>query len=73
MRYASLERINDAGAGIPHAFRVTGDGTARVLLSIVPAGIEDMFREPVRLPEGPPDLEGVAAICGRYGVRFVEP
>jgi len=62
MRSALTEQTNDAGSGIPH-----------VLLSILPAGVEDTLRELAQLPEGPPDLDWVAAICGRYGVRFVEP
>ncbi|WP_224483495.1 cupin domain-containing protein [Robertkochia aurantiaca] len=55
----------------PHSFKVTGDKPARVTLSIFPAGIENMFRALSELPEGPPDFEKIAQICGEHGVRFV--
>ena len=57
--------------GVPHAWRVVGDGPAKVDLSVFPAGLEAMFEELSQLPEGPPDLERVGQICGKYGVRFV--
>ncbi|MEZ5022326.1 MAG: cupin domain-containing protein [Chitinophagales bacterium] len=57
--------------GIPHSWKVVGNQKARVMMSIFPAGIEDMFEELSQLPIRPPDLEKVAQICGKYGVRFV--
>ena len=57
--------------GIPHAWRVTGEEMARVDLSIFPAGLEHMFEAIAAHEPGPPAPETVAAICGRYGVRFV--
>lgn len=57
--------------GIPHSWKVIGNHKARVMMSIFPAGIEDMFKELSQLPIGPPDLEKVAQFCGKYGVRFV--
>ena len=57
--------------GIPHTWRVTGTEKARVDLGFFPAGMENMFLELARLPQGPPDLKVVKEICGRYGVRFV--
>jgi quercetin dioxygenase-like cupin family protein len=65
-----------AGAGmtvsiprnVVHSFEFVTD--ARVLLTLVPAGIEDMFRELAKLSAGPPDFTAVAEICGRYGVFF---
>lgn len=57
--------------GVPHAWRVVGDGPAKVDLSVFPAGLEAMFEELAQLPAGPPDLERVGRICGKYGVRFV--
>ena len=56
--------------GTAHSFKVVGDVTAKVLLSIFPSGIEDMFQELAQLPSGPPDFVQVAEICGRYGVTF---
>lgn len=57
--------------GIPHSWRIVGDKKARVILSVFPSGIEDMFEELAQLPPGPPDFPKVAEICGRYGVNFV--
>lgn len=67
-----------AGAGmtvsvprnVVHSFEFVTD--ARVLLTLVPAGIEEMFRELGQLPAGPPDFATVAEICGRYGVFFAK-
>jgi len=56
---------------VPHIYTVIGDKKARVVFSIYPAGLEGMFEELDALPAGPPDLEKVAEICGRYGVSFV--
>lgn len=56
---------------IPHSFKVAGQVTARVRLSIVPAGLENMFAELGQLPPGPPDPAEVAGICKKYGVSFV--
>lgn len=56
---------------IPHAIKVTGNDAAIVRLSIIPAGLEKMFGELDQLSAGPPDLERVSEICGRYGVTFV--
>jgi quercetin dioxygenase-like cupin family protein len=57
--------------GIPHSWRVVGEEKARAMLSTFPAGLEHMFAELAELPPGPPDLEKVGAICGRYNLRFV--
>jgi hypothetical protein len=38
--------------------------------NIFPAGLENMFEELDKLPEGPPDFN-VAEICERYGIQFV--
>ena len=57
--------------GIPHSWKIIGDSKAKVILSVFPAGIEEMFEELGALPPGPPDFPKVAEICGRYGVKFV--
>lgn len=57
--------------GVPHSWRVVGEENARAMLSIFPSGLEDMFQELAQLPEGPPDLDKVAEICGKYKVKFV--
>ena len=57
--------------GIPHSWKIVGDSKAKVILSVFPAGIEDMFEELGKLPPGPPDFPKVAEICGRFGVKFI--
>ncbi|WP_230471253.1 cupin domain-containing protein [Hymenobacter jejuensis] len=57
--------------GTTHSFRVVGTTKAKVLLSVFPAGLEDMFQELAQLTAGPPDFAVVAEICGRYGITFV--
>ncbi len=57
--------------GIPHAWKVIGTEKAQAMLSIFPAGLENMFEELAQLPPGPPDLGTVAQICGKYQVSFV--
>lgn len=57
--------------GIPHTWKVTGSTPAKVDLSFFPAGMEDMFEELSQLPPGPPDMEKLAEVTGRYGVKFV--
>ena len=57
--------------GVPHSWKIVGSEKAKVILSVFPAGIEVMFEELSRLPEGPPDMQKVTGICGRYGIRFL--
>jgi quercetin dioxygenase-like cupin family protein len=57
--------------GIPHSWKIVGNTKAKVILSVFPAGIEDMFEELGELPPGPPDFPKVAEICGRYGIKFI--
>jgi quercetin dioxygenase-like cupin family protein len=76
VRYNVYGQSIVAGAGmtvsiprnVVHSFEFVTD--ARVLLTVVPAGIEEMFRELGQLPECPPDFAAVATICGKYGVFF---
>ncbi len=55
---------------VPHAYRAAGAG-ARALVTIAPAGMEEMLRELSRLPAGPPDPPRVSEIVARYGISFV--
>ena len=57
--------------GVPHSWKVVGEEKARAMLSIFPAGLEGMFKELSELPPGPPDMEKVTAICGKYNLKFV--
>ncbi len=58
--------------GVPHSWKIIGNKKAKVILSVFPSGIEDMFEELGDLPPGPPDFPKVAEICGRYGITFTE-
>lgn len=60
-----------APKNIPHAWTVVGTEKAKMITSAFPAGIEHMFKELAALPEGPPNFEKVATICGNHGIRFV--
>ncbi|MGB6034985.1 MAG: cupin domain-containing protein [Cryomorphaceae bacterium] len=57
--------------GVPHSWKVVGKEKARAMLSIFPAGLEGMFGELAALPPGPPDMQKVNEICGKYKLRFV--
>ena len=58
---------------VPHAFVTVGPGVTRSTVTAFPAGIELMFEELGALPPGPPVMETVFEICGRYGIRFLQP
>ena len=68
--------------GTPHSFKNESNKPAKMLVSIVPAGLEKMFMEiAVPLAEGattalPPrreDIEKLLAIAPRYGIEFRLP
>lgn len=60
--------------GVPHTWRVVGEVPARMLIMLMPAGLEAYFRELSALPaDGPPDVEQILAISERYGIEFPEP
>lgn len=57
--------------GVPHTWRVVGEGPARMLIMLTPAGLEGYFRELSALPtDGPPDMGRVLEISERYGIEF---
>jgi len=60
-----------APKNIAHAWKVTGTEKVKMITTAFPAGIEAMFQELAKLPEGPPDFEKVAGICGAHGISFV--
>ncbi|GAA5219678.1 cupin domain-containing protein [Membranihabitans marinus] len=60
-----------APKNIPHTWKVVGTEKAKMCTTAFPAGIEHMFNELSKLPEGPPNFPVVAEICGRYGIKFV--
>lgn len=56
----------------PHAFAITGDAPAKMLIMVAPAGLEKYFEELSQLPpNAPPDMEKIAAISARYGIEFL--
>lgn len=57
---------------VPHSWKVIGEKNAKVILSVFPAGIENMFEELGALPPGPPDMEKVMEICARQGISFLK-
>jgi len=57
--------------GIPHSWKVIGTTKAKVMLSIFPAGLENMFRDIAQFPPGAPDPKKLAEICKKYKIQFV--
>ncbi len=60
-----------APKNIPHAWKIVGTEKAKMITSAFPAGIENMFQELAKLPDGPPDFEKVTKICLKHGITFV--
>jgi mannose-6-phosphate isomerase-like protein (cupin superfamily) len=58
--------------GVFHAFWNAGQCPVRFLEVIAPGGFAQYFRElaPLVSRPGPPDLAGIAALAGLYGVEF---
>lgn len=71
----SVRKVAKAGTtvfgprGIPHATMVVGESPARVLLTVLPGNLEQMFRELSELGIAPAP-EAAVAICERYGISF---
>lgn len=68
--------------GTPHSFKNESSQPAKMLISVAPAGLEQMFFEiGVPLPEGataalPPtkeEIEKLIAIAPRYGIEILLP
>ena len=66
--------------GIAHTFRNVGPTPSRMVVLIMPAGFEKMVEEvgepvidPSSPPEGPPDIERLAAVQRKYGVEMPPP
>jgi quercetin dioxygenase-like cupin family protein len=58
--------------GVFHAFWNPGATPVRFLEVIAPSAFAQYFRElaPLLNQQGPPDLAGIAALAGHYGVEF---
>lgn len=67
--------------GSLHSFKNTTDKTARMIISVAPAGLEKMFLEvgvPVKLGDKPPppskaEIEKLLAVAPSYGVEIKVP
>jgi mannose-6-phosphate isomerase-like protein (cupin superfamily) len=73
VRSARAGELVEKPRGVPHAFWNATDEPARVLEVIAPGGFERYFGELAGLipPAVPaPDIEGLAALQERYGVRM---
>lgn len=57
-----------AARGEMHGFRMIE--ASETLVQTAPVSLEAMFEELAALPEGPPDLAAIGAICARYGISF---
>jgi quercetin dioxygenase-like cupin family protein len=58
---------------IPHGFRVSNDGPARLLILTVPAGFEQFvieLSEPTP-PTEPPDMDRFVALAPKYGIEVL--
>lgn len=82
------QHVWDAPAGafvflprdIVHGFRVEGDQPARLLQFNMPAGVEQLFVEAgepaverTLPPPGPPQIDKLLALIGRYNLEIVGP
>jgi len=60
--------------GIPHTFRNVGDEPGEHLVTLVPGGLEKLFREVSAAGlEAPRDSARLAAMSARYGLRLLPP
>jgi quercetin dioxygenase-like cupin family protein len=70
-----------APRGVPHTYRVTSDGPARVLVTSTPGGFADFVRaygvpaERHELPvlDGPPDVERLGRLAAEHGITLLGP
>jgi quercetin dioxygenase-like cupin family protein len=58
---------------IPHTFRVTADGPARLLGVVTPGGFEGFFAAAAAAGAGPHDMPSLAALAGRWRLEFLGP
>lgn len=79
---ASAGMFANMPVGLPHAFKNESNQPAKMLISVAPAGLEDMFFEfGVPLPPGstaalPPskeEIEKLLTIAPRYGIEVLLP
>jgi mannose-6-phosphate isomerase-like protein (cupin superfamily) len=60
--------------GVPHTFTNPGPQTARSLVALTPAGLEDFFAEVEPLAtQAEPDMTAILAVAARHGIEAVGP
>ena len=59
--------------GTAHCWQNVGDEPARVLVIFTPSGMERFFDEFAELPAGPPDLELLKGIGGKFAMGVLGP
>jgi len=68
--------------GVPHSFKNESDKPAKMLISVAPAGLEQMFLETgvppaeaasIALPPTPAEIEKLKTLSAKYGVRILLP
>lgn len=67
--------------GIPHSFCNESDKTVKMLISLIPSGLEDYFFEiGQRFDDGesppkptPEEIEKMVELAPRYGIEFINP
>jgi quercetin dioxygenase-like cupin family protein len=63
-----------APRGIPHTFQCVGTKPGKIHVTISPAGFERFLEEISELASaGPPDMQKVIALGGKYGLEFLGP
>lgn len=55
----------------PHSWESIGAEDLVATVAILPARLEEMFRDLGMMPPGEPDFARVAEICAAHGIRFV--
>lgn len=79
---ASAGMFANMPVGVPHSFQNVSNQPAKMLISVAPAGLENMFFElGLELPEGsttalPPshaEIEKLMAIAPNYGIELIAP
>jgi mannose-6-phosphate isomerase-like protein (cupin superfamily) len=56
---------------VPHSWEAIGADDLEATVAMLPAKLEEMFRDLAELPKGLPDLARIASICAAHGIRFV--
>jgi mannose-6-phosphate isomerase-like protein (cupin superfamily) len=62
--------------GIPHGFKVTGTGPARMLLLASPGGFEQFvveLSEPLNAAPSEPDMQKLVATAARFDIQILGP